>query len=118
MSRHDVLIISADALAGALIGAAVELAGHHPRFPEPNETARDALRRTRPRVVVVDADDESACSDAFLGPALMTGARLLVFASHRHGDRGLDVASRLALDVVHLPDDYDRLLRELRDLAP
>jgi len=118
VNRHDVLILSTDALAAALIGAAVELAGHQPHFPGPNETARDALRRARSRVVVVDCDHDSACTDAFLGPALMTGARLVLFHSGRNGDGGLDVARRLGLDVVHLPEDYERLVRELRDLPP
>jgi len=117
LSRHDVLILSADALAAALLGAAVELAGHQPHFPETNEVAREALRRVRPRLVVVDCDHKDACAESFVGPALMTGAQLLLFDSRRHGDGGLNAARRLGLDVVHLPDDHEVLVRRLRDLS-
>jgi hypothetical protein len=116
VSRQDVLILSADALAAALLGAAVELAGHHPNFPEPHEAAREALRRVRPRLVVADCDHEDACTEAFVGPAIMTGAHVLLFDSKRHGDQGVTVARRLGLDVVHLPEDHDVLVRRLREL--
>jgi len=118
LSRQDVLILSADALAAALVGAAVELAGHQPHFPESHEAARTALRRVRPRLVVVDCDHRDACAEAFVGPALMTGAQLLLFDSRRHGDGGITVARRLGLDLVHLPDDHEVLARRLRELAP
>lgn len=118
MSRHNVLILSADVLAAALLGAAVELAGHEPHFPESHEVARDALRRVRPRLVVVDCDHKDACAEAFVGPALMTGAQLLLFDSRRRADHGVTVARRLGLDVVHLPDDHDVLVRRLRELPP
>lgn len=118
MSRHDVLILSTDALAAALLGAAAELAGHQPHFPRTDEAARVALRRVRPRLVVVDCDHADACTEAFFGPALMTGARVLLFDSRRNGDGGVDVARRLGLDVVHLPDDHDVFVRRLRELSP
>lgn len=118
MSRHDVLILSADTLAAALLGAAVELAGHQPHFPQADEVARAALRRVRPGLVIVDCDDDHACSESFVGPVLMTGAQLLLFDSPRHATVGVDVARRLGLDVLHLPDDHERLLQRLRELLP
>jgi hypothetical protein len=115
VSRHDVLLLSADPLASALLGAAVELAGHAPHFPRAGETARDALRRLRPRAVLVDCDHES-CSDGFIGPALMTGARVQLFRSRRtKGDAG-DVARRLGLSIVEFPMEPDALTALLRDL--
>lgn len=118
MSRHDVLILSADTLAAALLGAAVELAGHQPHFRQPDEVPRAALRRVRPKLVIVDCDDDHACSEAFVGPALMTGAQLLLFDSPRHAAVGVNVARRLGLDVVHLPDDHELLPQRLRELLP
>jgi hypothetical protein len=118
LSRHDVLILSADTLAAALLGAAVELAGHQPHFPQADEVARAALRRVRPRLVIVDCNDDHACSEAFVGPVIMTGAQLLLFDSPRHAAVGVDVARRLGLDVVHLPDDHALLLQRLRELLP
>jgi hypothetical protein len=118
LSRHDVLILSEDTLAAALLGAAVELAGHQPHFPQADEVARVALRRVRPGLVIVDCDDDHACSESFVGPALMTGAQLLLFDSPRHAAVGVDIARRLGLDVVHLPDDHELLLQRLRELLP
>ena len=124
MRRHDVLILSADALAAALLGGAVELTGHSPHFPKPHEAARDALRRVRPGLVVVGADHADGGTEAFLGPALMTGARLLLFDSRDRGDQGdraahgADVARQLGIDVLHLPEDLDLLLLRLRELPP
>ena len=118
MSRHDVLILSADTLAAALLGAAVELAGHQPHFPQADEVAQVALRRVRPRLVIVDCDHDHACSEAFVGPVLTTGAQLLLFDSRQHAADGVDVARRLGLNVVHLPDDHAVLLQRLRELLP
>lgn len=117
MSRHAALIFSSDPLAAALLGAAVELAGHAPHYPLPNgEAARAALLRTRPRLVLIDCDHEESCSDAFVGPALMTGARILLFRS-RHTVRDVsDLARRLDLEVLEMPADSEALTRRLRDL--
>lgn len=120
VSRTDVLILSTDPLAAALLGAAVELVGHQPRFSEPHEAPRDTLRRVRPRAVLVDCDHADACTETFIGPALMTGTRLLVFDARsgqgREG-RGARLARRVGIDVVRLPDDHEHLLRCLEELA-
>jgi hypothetical protein len=115
VSRHDVLLLSADPLASALLGAAVELAGHAPRFPRAGETARDALRRLRPHAVLVDCDHE-ACSDGFIGPALMTGARVQLYRSRRTQQDASEMARRLGLSVVELPVEPEALTAFLRDL--
>jgi hypothetical protein len=116
VSRHDVLLFSADPLASALLGAAVELAGHAPCFPQAGETARAALRRLRPRAVLIDCDHEEACSDAFIGPALMTGARVQLFRSRRTQRTASDVARRLGVSIVDLPIEPEALTTLLRDL--
>jgi hypothetical protein len=115
VSRHDVLLLSADPLASALLGAAVELAGHAPRFPKVGEAPRDALRRLRPRAVLVDCDHE-ACSDGFIGPALMTGARVQLYRSRRTQRDASEAARRLGLSVVELPVEPEALTVFLRDL--
>jgi hypothetical protein len=115
VSPHDVLLLSADPLASALLGAAVELAGHAPRFPRAGETARDALRRLRPHAVLIDCDHDS-CSDEFIGPALMTGARVQLYRSRRTTRDAGDVARRLGLSVVEFPMEPDALTALLRDL--
>lgn len=115
LSLRDVLILSPEPLAAALLGAAVEVAGDEPHFPEPGEGLRDALRRSRPRVVLVDCGHEEACTDEFVGPALMTGARVLLIDSKQHTERAASVAHRLGLEVIRLPDDNELLLGRLRD---
>jgi hypothetical protein len=116
VSRHAVLIFSADPLAAALLGAVVELAGHAPHFPQHEEAARGALLRVRPRLVLIDCDHEETCSEAFVGPALMTGAAVLLCRSHRTRRDTREFAARLRLGVVSLPDDHDALLRHLNGL--
>ena len=117
MSRRDVLILSPDPLAAALLGAASEVVDDQPHFPESSEAARDALRRVRPAMVLVDCAHEEACTDEFVGLALMTGARVLLIDAKQHGERAASVARRLGLEVVRLPDDNELLLGRLRDDA-
>ena len=116
VSRHDVLLFSADPLASALLGAAVELAGHAPHFPQAGEPARAALRRLRPRAVLIDCDHEEACSDAFIGPALMMGVRVQLICSRRRQHPASDVARRLGLPIAELPMEPEALITLLRDL--
>lgn len=116
MNRHDVLILSTDPLAAALLGAAVELAGHVPRFALPAEGARTALLRLRPRAVLIDCDHDEACSDAFVGPALMTGAHVhFVRSARTRRDIG-DTARRLGVRVIDLPMEHDALASLMEDL--
>jgi hypothetical protein len=116
LSHHAVLIFSADVVAAALLGAVVDLAGHVPCFPRPDESPRDALLRVRPRLAVIDCDHEEACSDSFVGPALMTGARILLVAPDKRRYNGAGVAERLGLTVIRMPSDHERLVRWLDEL--
>ena len=116
VSRHDVLIFSADPLAAALLGAAVELAGHAPHFPQREEGARAALRRLRPRLTLIDCDYDDACSESFIGPALMTGAKVQLFRSHRTQRDAHSFARRLGLSIAELPMEHDALVALLHEL--
>jgi hypothetical protein len=116
VSRHDVLILSTDPLAAALLGAAVEFAGRAPRFALPAEGARAALLRLRPGAVVIDCDHDEACSDAFVGPALMTGARVHFVRSGRTRRDVAATARRLGVRVIDLPLEHETLASLLEDL--
>jgi hypothetical protein len=116
VSRHAVLIFSADPLAAALLGAVVELVGHAPHFPQQDEAARAALMRVRPRLVLIDCDHEETCSDGFVGPALMTGAQVVLCRSRRTQRETREFAGRLGLPVVELPHDQEKLTRILQEL--
>jgi hypothetical protein len=109
-------VYSSDALAAALLGAAIELAGHEPHFPQPREPARTALLRVRPRLVVIDCDHEEACSDGFIGPALMTGSQVLLFRSRRTRRDIGDLPERLGVTVAVLPTEHETLTRLLKEL--
>ena len=112
---HDVLILSSDPLAAALLGAAVELAGHAPAFSQEGESARAALLRVRPRVALLDCDHEESCSEAFVGPALMTGARVVLFRSHRTRS-DMVFAERMGLTVLTMPNGVEEVARLLDGL--
>jgi hypothetical protein len=114
VSRHAVLIFSSDSLAAALLGAAVELAGHEPSFPAPDESARAALMRIRPRIVLVDCDHEESCSETFVGPAIMTGARVVLFRSRRTARDMGEFAARMQLAVLELPAGLEELKAHLQ----
>lgn len=115
MSPRAVLIFAADPLAAALLGAAAELAGHEPHFPRQGEGPRAALLRVRPRLALIDCDHEDACSDSFVGPALMTDARVLLFHSARTRRDASVFARRLGLTVLSLPADTETLFRLFRE---
>jgi hypothetical protein len=115
--RHvPVLVLSSDPLAAALVGAAIELAGHDPRFPHADEPVRAALLRVRPRLVVIDCDHEDACSEGFIGPALMTGSRVLLFRSRRTRRDASELSRRLKLRVAEMPMEHDPLAQLLHQV--
>ena len=74
-----VLILSADAIASALLGALIETLGYSVHFARPPETADQAIRRVRPSVCLLDCRDPENCSDEFLGHATMRGIPVVVF---------------------------------------
>jgi hypothetical protein len=108
-----VLILSPDALSAALLAALVEFDGHAPAFPEDSEAPRDALRRLRPRTVLVDFDHPTACAPDFFGPATMTGARVVLFGPRRFADAIRTAAATHSLASFTLPvgpTEFGRLL--------
>ncbi len=105
MKPSGVLVLSSDPLAAALVAAAAELAGYVPQFALEQESPRDALLRTWPRVVLVDCDHDDACTEAFFGPALMAGARIAVFRSTRTRRAFEPIAAEFGVRTFELPMD-------------
>ena len=116
-SRTPILVLSPDPLAAALLGAAIELAGLAPRYPKLGESPRSALLRVRPRLVVIDCDHEDGCSEAFVGPALMTGSRVVLFRSRRTQRDTSEMANRLGLRTVEMPEEHHELTVLLHELV-
>jgi hypothetical protein len=109
MTQRAVLIFSNDALAGALLGAAVELVGASAEFPHADEEPCEALLRVRPAVALIDCDHATACTESFFGPALMIGARVAVFSSSR-SRRALDpIAEEFGVRAFGLPIGFTEL---------
>ncbi|HVE80257.1 MAG TPA: hypothetical protein VNA89_15430, partial [Gemmatimonadaceae bacterium] len=102
-AKPTVLILSPDALTAALLAALVEFEGLAPAFGEDSEPPRKALRRMRPRVVLVDVDHATACTPSFLGPAAMTGARVLLFGPERAAAAVRETAAAHSLSSFTLP---------------
>lgn len=112
MTRHSALIFSHDPVAAALIGGAAELAGLITSYPSPGEAARDSLRRVRPACVIADCDRDDVSTEAFIGPAMMMGARVVVFCSSSLPAavaRSKRLAQRYDVALFHLPADADAL---------
>lgn len=116
VSRHAVLILSTDALAAALLGAAVELAGHVPHFARQSEAARASLIRVRPKLVLIDCDHDDACSDEFVGPSLMMGSKVLLFRSRRTEHDRSEFANRMSLRMIDMPLDHRSLTQTLNEM--
>ena len=115
--RTLVLIFSTDALAAALIGAAVELSGYPPVFQSEGESPLDAMMRVRPAAVLVDCDHEDACTEAFFGPAMMVGARVAVFSSKASIRTLQPIAAEFDVRLFALPIDFADLSALLADLT-
>lgn len=114
VSRNAVLIFSSDPLAAALLAAAIEFAGHAPHFARQAEAARGALRRVRPRLVLIDCDHDESCSEEFIGPAIMMKAEVLLFRSDHTLRDVHELVERMTLKVIDLSDDKGLLVESLR----
>lgn len=103
------LILSSDALGAALLGAALELLGYRASFPRADERGSDALRRIRPRVVLVDAGEDFLSDGGVLGPALMTGAQLVLFGTPERVRDIRVLAAKYNATPIALPEDVGKL---------
>ncbi len=101
-------------LLAALVGALVETIGLAPMFAGPDERPRATLIRVKPRAVLLDCAHDDACGEAFLGPATMMGASVLLFGSRRAKAHLSSVAARHALQFVVLPISATALAEHLR----
>ena len=115
--RTAVLVFSTDALAAALIGAAVELAGYAPFFPLDGESPRDCVLRVRPGAALVDCDHTDACTETFFGPAMMAGVRVAVFSSTRSVRALQPIAVQFDVRLFSLPIDFAQLVTLLAELT-
>ena len=100
-----VLILSTDAIAGALLGALIETLGYSVRFTQPPETADQTIRRVRPTVCLLDCEDPETRSDEFLGHAAMRGISVVVFGKRDALDQLRALALVHEIDMLIVPPD-------------
>src|SRR5215218_5938844 len=100
-----VLILSADSVAAALLGALIETLGYSIRFAKPPELAEQSIRRVRPKVCLLDCDDPSACNDEILGRAAMRRISMIVFGTSRTLTRVRTLATEHDIDTLIVPPD-------------
>ncbi len=112
-----VLVVSQDAIAAALLGALVETLGYDVRFPRPPELPDATMRRTRPRVALIDCDDTGYCNDEIIGRAAMRGVTVVIFGAREALDRVRAFALEHDIGVLLMPPDVDELENLLRQTS-
>jgi hypothetical protein len=111
--RGKVLILTPQAMTGALLGMLVELAQLEPVFAEPNERAEDALTRLSPLLVVVaDSGVDSFMSDLFIARAQHRGIAVIAFGISDQ-DKASDWATQRGIRYLRLPTDGEAFGRIL-----
>ena len=100
-----ILILSADSVAAALLGALVETLGYSVRFARPTESAEQSIRRARPQVLPVDCADSASCSREVLGRAAMRGVSVVIFGRAEALHRVRALVHEHRLDTLFMPAD-------------
>lgn len=116
---HRVLIIAAEPLLAALIGALAESSRLRAAFPRANESPQDALARVRPlAAILLDAATDEAASDIFLARASRAKAPVLLFGGANAVSAKRSWALERLIPVFALPGDIDALQTALERLVP
>jgi|SRR5436189_2894401 len=102
-SGARVLILSADAVVAALLGALIETLGYVVRFNRPRELADEAMRRARPKVCLADSLDPEACTEELLGRARMRGVGVIIFGTSEALDRVRALAAQHSIETLRMP---------------
>ena len=112
-NRGKVLILSPQAMTGALLGMLVELSQLEPVFADPAERPEDALTRHLPLLVIIaDGDIDTFKSDLFLARAQHRGIGVIVFGISHRGDTS-GWAEQRGLPYLELPTDAEAFGRIL-----
>jgi hypothetical protein len=108
-----VLILTPQAMTGALLGMLVELSQLEPVFADPAERPEDALARHLPLLVIVaDGEVDTFKSDLFIARAQHRGIGVVVFG-RPGGDGTSDWAKERGLPYLQLPTDAEEFGRIL-----
>jgi len=112
-NRGKVLILTPQAMTGALLGMLVELSLLEPVFVEEAERPEDALARHLPLLVIIaDGSIDAFTSDLFLARAQHRGIGVIVFGIAKRGDASAWAKER-GLPYLELPTDAEAFGRIL-----
>lgn len=103
-----VFVLAREELISALLGLLVEARGHYVSFAEPEERAKDAMRRIQPQVAIVDCDHKD-CADDLVQAANDIGARLILFSASRDPEYVRKVAAPSHSQSFTFPIEPPRL---------
>lgn len=112
--RQVVLILSADPVAAALLGALIETLGYLVRFYRPPQTADEAMRSQRPSIAMLDCEDPTLMNDELLGRARMRGISVIIFGSSDALARVRALAAQHELHELILPADPEAVDEAVR----
>jgi DNA-binding NtrC family response regulator len=108
-----ILILSADPVAAALLGALIETLGYTVTFARAPEDGEQSIRRVRPKVCLLDCEDLSVCNSEMLGRATMRRISVIIFGRTAALDRVRALALEHDIEVLLVPPDSDALGRTL-----
>lgn len=108
------LILSADPIAAALLGALIETLGYLVRFYRPSQTADEAMRREHPSIAMLDCEDPTLMTDELLGRARMRGISVIIFGSSDALARVRELAVQHELDELLMPADLEDVDEAIR----
>ena len=113
--RGKVLILTPQAMPGALLGMLVELAQLEPVFAEESERPEDAIDRLVPLLVVIaDGEIDKFTSDLFIARAQHRGIAVIVFGKKGlSGEHAPDWALQHGIPYLELPTDAEQFGRPL-----
>src|SRR5690242_3628317 len=104
-----ILILSADVVAAALLGALIETLGYPVRFAHPPEGADGSIRRVRPEVCLIDCDDPASCNRETLGRAAMRQISVVIFGTRDALERVHELATAHEIQLLRMPPDAGEL---------
>src|SRR5215469_6759668 len=101
-----VLIVSTDSPTATLLGAFAEVEGYEVAIhDDARETPDDAIRRSRPHVILLDIDHPDGFAPAFLDELQYEGIPAVAFSPGRLTSEVLERAEPYGLPTITLPID-------------
>jgi DNA-binding NtrC family response regulator len=117
MSGLTVLIVSTDAVIGALLALYVEAYGHRAVLADEGERPADAIARSGATVILVDADRPDCCSSAFVAEQRAAGRRVIAYSPSMLAHELRQRVERLRVPWLSMPLEGERFGALLKDAA-